>query len=803
MFWRSRGERHAALALALALALAPRVEGGLYATDGPVVTIRPYQLHAIRTDPQRAWVVEAYASWCGHCQAFAPTFEALARNLSAYHEVVGVGAIDCAVDTAACIAIGVTGYPTLFVWGKGTPFNATAEPPSPSPSPPLPLVRMGKPAIAELEETASDGAPMHDGGFVSEDELFDWLLPKLPRLYLTLPDATTAASAAAAASARNESLALFWPSELGGSGDSETAQRLALDFAGRALFGQLAHPADALAALGLADQFLTSQLAPEPVSRLARARAPAAALRAAASGETEDRLAPTLLVFNRPAMLAAAAAHVSTAASNVAAEAAAAAEVAMAERDAGSGGLRALAAAATAGLTRTLREKALPAQDPPRLTLTQRLAAARAARKENANATVARPPPAAAKPRAAAAKPAAAPAPVTRPTATALVPAGASPGYVAYTASFAALAPVETWLRRILPPRPAAPAPPSPSPSAAELVVVGAGPVEASLVDLCAAVEFAFASDVPLAIGGGGAGGALGGDGLIALRAFLRLLTAAFPAVANRRALEGVRAAVETAAASGNLTAAQWANATRGFALPEPAASASARAAARGRAWVQCAGSRAELRGYPCSLWLLFHALLANADAGPAPADAAPPSGSASSAALGAITGYVRHFFGCLECRAHFVTMAANLTQDVCARARAASAARRARARDSRARRRARARVASLTFQFPCSLSPPAFPHARSRPFATRPATARQRRGDHEARLVALALAGPQSRQRAARVYGRRVKRPGAPKARLPERARVRRLPRRGGGHVARARGLCLPARGLLLAPAW
>jgi len=66
--------------------------------------------------------------------------------------------------------------------------------------------------------------------------------------------------------------------------------------------------------------------------------------------------------------------------------------------------------------------------------------------------------------------------------------------------------------------------------------------------------------------------------------------------------------------------------------------------------WRQCAGSKPYLRGYPCSLWLLFHTLQMNA----------PAAGAAK--ALTAIHEYVARFFGCLECRAHFLVMAGNLT---------------------------------------------------------------------------------------------------------------------------------------------
>ena len=71
--------------------------------------------------------------------------------------------------------------------------------------------------------------------------------------------------------------------------------------------------------------------------------------------------------------------------------------------------------------------------------------------------------------------------------------------------------------------------------------------------------------------------------------------------------------------------------------------------------WQGCRGSQPHLRGYPCSLWTLFHVLTVSF--------AAEKGGAASSSANGILTvikGYVQHFFGCSHCSEHFVSMAEN-----------------------------------------------------------------------------------------------------------------------------------------------
>ena len=65
--------------------------------------------------------------------------------------------------------------------------------------------------------------------------------------------------------------------------------------------------------------------------------------------------------------------------------------------------------------------------------------------------------------------------------------------------------------------------------------------------------------------------------------------------------------------------------------------------------WEGCAGSQEQLRGYPCSLWTLFHTLIVNA----AQKDPSLQYGGVSTVAS-AIISYVREFFSCRSCADHF-----------------------------------------------------------------------------------------------------------------------------------------------------
>ena len=65
--------------------------------------------------------------------------------------------------------------------------------------------------------------------------------------------------------------------------------------------------------------------------------------------------------------------------------------------------------------------------------------------------------------------------------------------------------------------------------------------------------------------------------------------------------------------------------------------------------WEGCAGSQEQLRGYPCSLWTVFHTLIVNG----AQQDPSLQYGGVSTVAS-AIIGYVREFFSCRSCADHF-----------------------------------------------------------------------------------------------------------------------------------------------------
>ncbi|KAM8934320.1 sulfhydryl oxidase 2 [Pelodytes ibericus] len=80
--------------------------------------------------------------------------------------------------------------------------------------------------------------------------------------------------------------------------------------------------------------------------------------------------------------------------------------------------------------------------------------------------------------------------------------------------------------------------------------------------------------------------------------------------------------------------------------------------------WVSCQGSEPGLRGYPCSLWKLFHTLTVQAAAQPDALVNTAFEGN-SQAILQTMRRYIKHFFGCRECAQNFEAMASESIEEV------------------------------------------------------------------------------------------------------------------------------------------
>jgi len=95
----------------------------LYNQDDKILILNNTNFQANICSSTKAWVVEFYSSWCGHCIHFAPTYKEFAADVFGWKDVISVGAIDCAAEEnmPTCREYEVMGYPTLKFFTPNTP----------------------------------------------------------------------------------------------------------------------------------------------------------------------------------------------------------------------------------------------------------------------------------------------------------------------------------------------------------------------------------------------------------------------------------------------------------------------------------------------------------------------------------------------------------------------------------------------------------------------------------------------------------------------------------------------------------
>ncbi|KAL7084108.1 hypothetical protein ACP275_14G204400 [Erythranthe tilingii] len=67
----------------------------------------------------RGALVEFYAPWCGHCKKLAPEYETLGASFKKAKSVV-IAKVDCDEHKSVCSKYGVSGYPTIQWFPKGS-----------------------------------------------------------------------------------------------------------------------------------------------------------------------------------------------------------------------------------------------------------------------------------------------------------------------------------------------------------------------------------------------------------------------------------------------------------------------------------------------------------------------------------------------------------------------------------------------------------------------------------------------------------------------------------------------------------
>ncbi|CAL1536324.1 unnamed protein product [Lymnaea stagnalis] len=75
-----------------------------------VVTLTRESFRKAVLQSREPWVIDFYASWCGHCQVFKPQFEQVAEQLDG---IAKAGKVDCESEGDICHLAGINSYPTV------------------------------------------------------------------------------------------------------------------------------------------------------------------------------------------------------------------------------------------------------------------------------------------------------------------------------------------------------------------------------------------------------------------------------------------------------------------------------------------------------------------------------------------------------------------------------------------------------------------------------------------------------------------------------------------------------------------
>ena len=83
---------------------------------GKSIALTQESFQKLVTTTQDPWFIKFYAPWCHHCQALAPNWQQMARELTG---LLNVGEVNCDVEVRLCKDVRIKGYPTVYYFRGG------------------------------------------------------------------------------------------------------------------------------------------------------------------------------------------------------------------------------------------------------------------------------------------------------------------------------------------------------------------------------------------------------------------------------------------------------------------------------------------------------------------------------------------------------------------------------------------------------------------------------------------------------------------------------------------------------------
>jgi protein disulfide-isomerase len=83
---------------------------------GTSVSLTAESFQNLVTMSQEPWFIKFYAPWCGHCQAMAPNWVQLGKEMKGK---LNIGEVNCDAETRLCKDVKLRGYPTILFFRGG------------------------------------------------------------------------------------------------------------------------------------------------------------------------------------------------------------------------------------------------------------------------------------------------------------------------------------------------------------------------------------------------------------------------------------------------------------------------------------------------------------------------------------------------------------------------------------------------------------------------------------------------------------------------------------------------------------
>ena len=84
--------------------------------QGTSIPLTAESFQKLVTTTQDPWFIKFYAPWCGHCQALAPTWLQMAKDMKG---ILNVGEVNCELESRLCKDARVKAYPTIHFFRGG------------------------------------------------------------------------------------------------------------------------------------------------------------------------------------------------------------------------------------------------------------------------------------------------------------------------------------------------------------------------------------------------------------------------------------------------------------------------------------------------------------------------------------------------------------------------------------------------------------------------------------------------------------------------------------------------------------